>query len=83
MNILDKDKKTIKTSYTIIKLGDVDGNGKVNSTDALKILKHYVDLEKLSGVYLQAGDATNDKKQNSQDALRILKYYVDMEKINI
>ena len=83
LNVLDKDKKTITNTYTIIKIGDVDGNGKVNTSDAIKILKNYVELEKLSGVYLKAADTTKDTKQNTQDALRILKFYVDMEKISI
>ena len=87
-----KETKTIATggkvkigtkSYDIIKMGDVDGNGKTNSSDALSILKYFVDLEKIDGLYLKAADVTKDGRVNSSDALLILKYMVDLEKIDL
>ena len=83
LNILKNDKKTVEKSYTLIKKGDVNGDGKINSKDAISILKHYVDLEKISGTFLIAADVSNDEKVNSKDALSILKFYVDLEDINL
>ena len=77
---------TIKTedkTYTIIKMGDVTGDGKVNSKDAITILRYYVDLEKIEGNYLKASDVTNDEKTNSKDAIKILRYFVDLETIDL
>ena len=82
-NILDTDNKTIKKTYTLIKKGDINGEGKVNSKDAIFVLRYYVDLEKISGEFLTAADVNNDGKVNSKDALSILRFYVDLEDIKL
>lgn len=93
--LLDKDGKSTQTiatggkikiddkTYSIIKMGDIDGNGRANSADALSILKYFVDLEKIEGNYLKAADVTKDGRVNSNDALAILKYMVDLQEINL
>ena len=56
-------------------VGDVDSNGKTNSTDALKILQYSVGK---TGVSLNPdyADVNGDKKVNSTDALIVLKISV-------
>ena len=61
--------KFIKNSL----LGDIDGNGKINSFDALKILQissrgNITEEEK------KLGDINKDGKVNSLDALKVLQY---------
>ena len=70
-------------TYTVIKLGDSNGDGKVNSVDALITLKHSASIENQTGVYLLALDANGDKKVNSFDALAMLKSSVGLEQISI
>lgn len=57
--------------YTIIKLGDVNGDGKTNSGDYVLLKNHIMDQGKLDGVYYKAGDANNDTKTNSGDYVLI------------
>lgn len=59
-------------------VGDVDSSGKVNSTDALLVLKYTVGIEKT--INTKYADVNNDGKVNSSDALDILKICVGLYK---
>ncbi|MEG0457143.1 MAG: dockerin type I repeat-containing protein, partial [Oscillospiraceae bacterium] len=59
-----------KEAYTP---GDINNDGKINTLDALNILKHIAKLDILSGTKLQAADFNIDGNVNSLDALAILK----------
>ena len=52
--------------------GDVNGDSKINSADALLVLQHSVSLKSLTAEQKQYADMNNDKKYNSSDALAIL-----------
>ena len=61
-------------------LGDVDGNGKINSSDASLVLMEYsalstTGISKLSERQKQAADVNGDKSVNASDASKILAYY--------
>lgn len=71
------------TAYTIVKTGDVNGDGKVNTIDALLIQRHVVKLSTLSGNYLAAADINGDGSVNTVDALLIQRYVVKLSQINI
>lgn len=61
--------------YPAVKLGDVNMDGKVNSTDALMVLQYYAGV--LSDLPNKvAADFNGDGKINSSDALAILVFYV-------
>lgn len=81
-DLLDGEQESVATgyivsdTYTIVKKGDVNGDSKVNSQDALLILKYCVGTAKLEKIYEKAGYTNNDEKLNSSDALLILKYSV-------
>jgi len=70
------------TSFTITlvnatyKKGDVNGDGAVNSADALKVLRHAVGSAILTGEPLSLADVNKDRYVNSLDALEILKIAV-------
>ncbi len=49
-----------------------------NSTDALAIMKHFVGLSYLNGIYLQAADVDITGYVNSSDALMTQKRYIGM-----
>jgi phosphodiesterase/alkaline phosphatase D-like protein len=59
-------------------LGDVNGDGLVNSTDALIILSADVGMNTPQFCPMNCGDATGDALVNSTDALVILSYDVGM-----
>jgi len=73
----------VEDKYTVIKKGDCNGDGNVNSADALSILKYSVGTLNLNNENLKAANANNDDKVNSADALLILKYSVGNANIEI
>ncbi|MBE6678182.1 MAG: hypothetical protein E7597_05250 [Ruminococcaceae bacterium] len=57
-----------------ILIGDVNGDGAINSLDAAQTLKHDAKLITLEGDALVAADVNGDGVVNSLDAAQILKY---------
>lgn len=55
-------------------LGDVNGDGKVNSRDAMLVLQYSAKITTLAEDQLVRGDVNKDNKVNSRDAMRILQY---------
>ncbi len=53
--------------------GDVDGNGNINASDALRVLKHAVGKTRLNGEQQTLADVNADDAINASDALMILK----------
>ena len=91
-NKIEKEKTSIGTGatitvgekvYTVVKIGDINGDGKVLANDALSILKCSVGSTELKDIYLQAADTDNNGKALANDALLTLKCSVGAEKINI
>ena len=60
-------------TYTVSVTGDIDGDGKINILDLLKVQKHLVKAKSLDSVYIVAADTNNDKIVNILDLLRIQK----------
>ena len=48
-----------KTSYKVVIYGDVNGDGEINVLDMIKVNRHILGLDKLSGTYLVAADANH------------------------
>ncbi|HJI46087.1 MAG TPA: dockerin type I repeat-containing protein [Oscillospiraceae bacterium] len=64
-------------SYANCAVGDVNGDGKINSGDAILILKYMVGQEdKLFENQIKNADTNLDEEINSQDALLILRYSI-------
>lgn len=61
---------------TSIKLGDVNFDTKINSTDALMCLQHSVGKSLIKGKEFTAGDVDKNGTINSSDALLILQFSV-------
>lgn len=59
-------------------LGDVNTDGKVNSSDALLVLQYAVKLKTLTATQLMYADMNFDSKYNSTDALKILQKTVHL-----
>lgn len=56
----------------VVNLGDVDGNGSANSSDALAILKAATGVIKFTDAQKQVADFNGDGSVNSVDALTVL-----------
>ena len=69
--------------YKIVSnLGDVNNDGKINSSDALLVLEHSVGKKILTASQFTAADLNSNGKVNSDDALIILKISTGKESIN-
>ncbi len=77
-----KDTKNNK-EYTLIVIGDTNGDSNVNSQDAMEILKQSVNILNKTGVYSTAMDVNRDGKINSVDSMLVLKNSVGLADINI
>ena len=65
-------------TYKLSLLGDVNGDGKINSADYVKIRKHIMQTENISDkVYYYASDVNNDDKITSADYVKIKKYIMN------
>ncbi|SHJ21708.1 dockerin type I domain-containing protein [Parasporobacterium paucivorans] len=60
----------IISKYPVIIYGDVNGDGNVNSADALYLKRHILNISLLSGVYAQAGNV--DKSGSGINSLDML-----------
>ena len=64
-------------SYNIVVLGDVNGDGKVNTGDTLAMSQHIENFSKITqSNYLKAADINEDGKINTGDSL-ILRQHVE------
>lgn len=75
--VFDCSKTSLKFKVTgSASLGDVNKDGKINSTDSLMVLQSSVGNLKLTAEQQTLADVNKDKKINSLDALKILQYAV-------
>ena len=70
-------------TYQVVKLGDVNGDGKVTVNDSLRILRYCAKEVTLEGVFLRAVDANRDGKYTVNDSLRILNYKANVSEIKL
>ena len=76
------DVQTLVAEYEIIIYGDVDGNGKINSVDLLKLQRHILEIEELDFLSQKAGNINkNGKKPTSVDLLLIQRHILGLKQI--
>ena len=85
-----KDKKEILSTgykvddkYTVAVLGDVNGDGKVKSTDYMRIKNYILKKSKLSDAEMAAADVNEDGKVKSTDYMRIKNYILKKSDITL
>lgn len=70
-------------TYEVVLYGDLDGDGKINSADLLKMRQYLLGQINLSGAYLEAARLVNTSgKINSADLLRIRQYLLGQKGIS-
>lgn len=69
-------------SYTVVVYGDINGDGKVNALDLLKVQKHILSISKLTSANLKAADPSKDGKVNALDLLKVQKHILGITFIN-
>lgn len=68
------------TEYTLVVKGDANGDGKVDSADLLKIVKH---LNNVKMTIESAGDTNGDGKIDSADLAKLVRYLNKTTTLNI
>ena len=70
------------TEYIAIIYGDVNGDGKINSVDLLKLQRHILEIESLDKYSQIAGNISKDgRKPTSRDLLLIQRDILGLSKI--
>lgn len=73
---ISKDGVVLK-EFTNIIIGDVNGNGKIDIIDYIRIMKDIMNTEKLLGVYALSADVNNNNKIDIIDYIRIMKIIME------
>ena len=71
------------TSYTVVKLGDVDGSGKVTAGDYVKIKNYIMDKGSLNSTAKQGADVNSDGKVTAGDYVQIKNHIMGKGKITL
>lgn len=71
------------TSYTMIVLGDVNGDGEVKATDYMKIKNYIMGVSKLTDIEKVAADVNNDNNIKATDYMKIKNYIMGTSTIDI
>ncbi len=66
----------------VSRLGDVNNDGVIDSTDCLRIKGHFLGTNTLEGIALEVGDVTKDGVINSADYLRIKSHFLGKFDLN-
>lgn len=71
------------TEYIAVVKGDVNGDGKINSTDFMQARKEFLGLFELEGASKKAADVDGDTIINSTDCMRIRRHFLDLFAITV
>ena len=70
-------------TFTIIKKGDTNGDGRLTPADSTVVLRSYVELEELTEEAKKAADTNKDGKITPADSTVVLRAYVGLDNIEI
>lgn len=78
-----KENGNVLREYLIIIYGDVNGDGKINSTDLLVLQRHILEIEQLKGIFKKAANIRkNGKMPSSIDLLLIQRHILEIQMID-
>jgi beta-N-acetylglucosaminidase len=72
----------VQRTYTVLLYGDVNGNGKINSSDLNTLFLHVLGSKTVDSIYQLAADANHNGKVNSADLNTIFQHVLGQLTIN-
>lgn len=75
--------ETDKGKYTIVKMGDANADGKVDSFDYIRVMNYIMGSKTLTPEQEKAADANLDGKVDSFDYIRIMNYIMNTKTIEV
>ena len=81
--MLKSDNKTIEKTYTLIKMGDANGDGKVSAADYVIIKNHIMEGKALTEPAKKGADVNYDSKISAGDYVKIKNYIMEGKPINL
>ena len=69
--------------YTVIMLGDANGDGNITPLDYVKIKNNIMNITKLEGIYSLAGDTNRDGNITPLDYVKVKNHIMNMSKISL
>lgn len=73
----------VQDKYTVVKLGDCNGDGEVKATDYMKIKNFIMGVSKLSDAEKKAADVNADGKIMATDYMKIKNFIMGVSQINL
>lgn len=73
---------TTTYNYILVLKGDVNGDGKIQATDYVKIRNHIMSKAQLTGASLQAADIDQDEKVQATDYVKVRNHIMGKSTIN-
>jgi hypothetical protein len=70
-------------AYTIIKLGDINGDGEISPLDYVKIKNHIMSATTLSGCYKSSADTNNDGEISPLDYVKVKNSIMNVSSITL
>ncbi len=75
-------QNALKKSYTTLIYGDVNGDGRINSSDLNALFQQLLGTKKISSCYLTAADADHNGKVSSADLNTVFKHILQEQTIS-
>jgi len=73
--------KTV-SEYTIIVLGDINGDGNISMSDVIKLRKHIAGITSLNEIESIAANVNKDKTLSMSDVIKLRKHIAGIESLN-
>ena len=69
-------------SFPIVIKGDISGDGRISISDIIRVKKHLINIDVLTGIYEAAGDVTNTGSISVTDLVNMARDLAHIEELD-